>query len=226
MLVVLRRNQAKWGGNLMSSQTVLDKVRDDLGMRYVNTDIRRDQQAAVVSFAQGQQNLDVVPALFSRFDPLRPIYSIPDGIGGWMETSPEAHDRLFLNANERSSGKLRKVAQLMKWWKFSRAQTLPIQSFYIDMLLAKSDICIGIKPYTHCLYQSFKLLNDRECRGLQDPLGIAGVIYVAQTNPQWEAICKAVSYGLEHARAAIASEAVRDFEEANRQWNIVFNGEY
>ena len=226
LLVVLRRNEAKWGGSMVSSATLLDRVRDDLRARFVHTDIRRDQQAAVVGFAAGQQSLDVVPAIFRRFDRGRPAYFIPDGQGNWMETSPEAHDRFFAAADERSGGKLKKVVQLLKWWKFSRAQEFPIQSFHVDMLMASSDVCVGVKPYTHCLYQAFKLLADRECRGLQDPVGIAGVIYAAQTDPQWEAIRTAVGYALDHAREAVAAEAVRDFEEANRQWSIVFNGDY
>ena len=192
----------------------------------MNTEVRRDQQAAVLGFAATQQSLDVVPALFQRFDKGRPVYLIPDGGGGWLETSPEVHDRFFAAADERSKGKLRKVAQLVKWWKHSRESAIPIQSFHIDMLLASSDICVGVKPYTHCLYQSLKLLADRECRGLRDPCGVAGVIYAAHTDRQWESINRAIQVALQHASAAIAAETVKDFQEANRQWQIVFKGEY
>ncbi len=226
VLVVLRRNEAKWGGSIVSSATVLGRVREDLQARYAFSDIRRDQQAAVVNFAADQQSLDVVPAIFHRFETGRPVYLIPDGSGGWFETSPETHDRFFLIANARSGGKLRKVSQLIKWWKFSRAQSIPMQSFHVDILLAVSEICVGVKPYTHCLYQAFKLLADRECRGLRDPCGIAGTIYAAQTEHQWQAANVAVSFALDHARAALSAEVVKDYEEANRQWSIVFNDTY
>ena len=226
VLVVLRRNEAKWGRALVTSSTLVGRVRDDLQERYVQTDIRRDQQAVVLGFATGQQSLDVVPGLFRRFEKLRPIYWIPDGSGGWLETSPEAHNVYFNNADERSGGKLKKLIQLLKWWKFSRAQPAPLQSFHLDLLLASSGICIGVKPYTHCLYEAFKLLADRECRGVHDPLEIAGTVLAVQTEPQWEAANKAVSFALDHARAALAAEVVKDFAEANRQWNIVFNGEF
>jgi predicted nucleotidyltransferase len=226
ILVVLRRNEAKWGGNTVSSYSVLARVIDELRGRFPNTDVNRDKQAAVVSFSTSQQSLDVVPALFSRFGSGRPLYQIPDGQGGWLETSPEIHDRYFNEQNERSRGKLRKVAQLLKWWKYSRAQAIPLQSFHIDILLAASEICVGVKPYTHCLYEAFKLLAERECRGFRDPCGVAGTIYATQTRPQWDSLNNAVAYALQHATAALASEAVRNFEEANRQWSIVFNGEY
>jgi len=226
MMVVLRRNEAKWGGSQVSSYTVLERLRQDLQERYTQTDIRRDAQAIVIDFAAGQRSLDVVPALFQRFDRLRPVYLIPDGNGGWFESSPEAHDRYFGAAVEKSGGKLRKVVQLMKWWKFSRAQTIPIRTFHVDMLVASSDVCVGVKPYTHCLYQVFELLAGRECRGLRDPLALTGVIYAAATESQWNVVNDAVAYAFEHARAAVAAEAVRNFEEANRQWSIVFNYEY
>ena len=151
---------------------------------------------------------------------------IPDGSGSWLETSPEAHKRFFAAADERSGRKLRKLIQLLKWWKFSREQPIPIQSFHLDLLLANSGLCIGVKSYTHCLYEAFKLLADRECRGLHDPLGIAGTVYAAQTDSQWEIINNAVQYALVHSRDAVISEASKDFSEANRQWSIVFNGNY
>ena len=224
MLVVLRRNQTKWAGDMVSSYTVLGKVIQDLQARFAKTSVSRDGQAAVVAFAAGQQSLDVVPAVFHRFDRMRPLYLIPDGAGGWLETGPQLHDRYFAIADERSVGKLRKLAQLMKWWKFSRATPVPIQTFHLDMLLAASDIAVGVKSYTQCLYQAFKLLADRECRGLRDPCHIAGTIFAAHTDAQWESVNAAASYAFAHSSVAVAAEAVKDFPEANRQWNIVFNG--
>lgn len=226
VLAVLRRNEAKWGGSLVLSSTLLDRVKTDLQDRYVNTDVRNDCQAVVVGFSGQQQALDVVPALFDRFAGLRPVYMIPDGAGAWYESSPETHNAFFKSANERSGGKLRAVVQLLKWWRHSRSPRVPIQSFHMDLLIAHSGICVGIKPYTHCIYEVFKLLSDRECRGFRDPLGIAGTIYAVQSDAQWEIANRAVDYALSHAQAALAAETVKNFEEANRQWGIVFNNEY
>lgn len=225
-MVVLRRNEAKWGGDIVNSSTVLKRIRDDLNDRFIHTDVRRDQQAAVVSFAQGNHALDVVPAIFNRVEKLRAIYWIPDGANGWLETSPSSHNSYFAHANERSGGKIAKTVQLLKWWKFSRSQTIPIESFHLDILLAASDICIGVKSYAQCLYDAFKLLSERECRGFRDPLGITGVIYSAKTEVQWNELNTFVDSALTHSRTAMVAEAARDFQESNRQWSIVFNGEY
>lgn len=225
-LAVLARNEAKWGGNIINSSTFLRKIRQDLKYRYPHTEVRRDEQAVVVDFGDGQYAMDVVPGIFSRFDKARPVYLIPDGFDAWVESSPDAHNQYFARANGKSGGKLAKLIKLVKWWMVSRANSIPLASFHLDMLMASSDICVGVKPYTRCLHDAFKLLADRECRGLQDPVGISGVLYAAKTDAQWQAVNKAVSYSLEHARAAIYAEAWKDFGEANRQWDIVFNGSF
>ena len=226
VMAVLRRNEAKWGGNMILSNTLLDKIREDLQDRYVHTDVRGDQQAVVLDFAAGQESLDIVPALFLRMEKLRPVYGIPDGFGGWLESSPEAHNLYFSRADERAQGKLKRAARLVKWWKNSRARAIPMLSFHIDMLLAQSDICVGVKSYAEIMYEAFRLLNERECRGLRDPAGIAGTIPAARTEAQWQELVGAVDYALRHARAALLAQGAKDFAEANRQWEIVFNGAF
>lgn len=223
-MAVLSRNEAKWGGKIVNSSTVLNRLRDDLIDRYTQTIIRRDLQAVVIEFGGGQHAMDVVPAIFSRFMPkIGPVYWIPDGYDGWIETSPEIHNKFIIVANERSGSKMVKVIQLLKWWAVCRTSRIPIQSFHIEMLLATTNTCSGIMSYAQCLHDAFKLLAERECRGLRDPLGMSGVIYAAKTNAQWEEINNAVNYAFEHAKKALYAEAWKDYEEANRQWDIVFN---
>jgi predicted nucleotidyltransferase len=226
LLVVLKHNEAIWNENLVSSYSVLKRVIDSLRERFPNTEIGRDGLAVTIWFGSSQQSLDVVPAFFLRLDQKRPVYLIPDGTGEWMETSPRVHDHFFKQADERSQGKLRKVSQLLKWWKFCRANAIPISSFHVDMLVASSEICVGVRPYAHCLFLAFKLLDDRGCRGLHDPCGVAGTIQAAATEAQQERLKISVAHALYHSQAALAAEAVGNKAEANRQWNIVFNGEF
>lgn len=224
LLVVLRKNEAKWAGALVSSGTLLGRVLDDLKIRYPNTVIRRDAQAAVLGFSNGARSLDVVPAFFQSFHQSRPVYLIPDGEGEWRETSPEVHDRFFGKANTRSGGKLCKTAQLIKWWKHSREQKIPLSSFHTDLLLSSSQICEGMRSYTQILHDFFRLLRDRECRPLRDPCGIAGNVSAGRTLIQTETLLNAVDYAYSHSYSALVAENARDYVEANRQWNIVFNG--
>jgi hypothetical protein len=226
MLAVLRRNEAKWGKGIVSSSTFLSRVIDDLQGRFPHTEVRGDQQAAVIHFAAGQQSLDVVPAMWGGFSSGRPVYLIPGGNGDWLETSPEAHNRFFQIANARSGQKLKGLCKLLRWWKYSRAQPIPLLTFHTDMLLAAHDVCVGAKPYTACLYSAFSLLARRECRAFKDPVGIAGMIPAAKTEAKRQAFDNAVEYSLQHATSALELESRGRITEANDQWNIVFNGRY
>ena len=115
-------------------------------------------------------------AIFHRFDKngLRPVFLIPDGAGAWLETSPHTHDRYFLQAQTASGNKLRKVSQLVKWWKHGRAAPMPIRSFYADMVLSATGVCVGVKTYGQCLYEFFRTLADSKCSPVREPCGISG----------------------------------------------------
>jgi len=222
-LVILARNNAKWAGKIVNSNTFISKISQDLNDRYVKTGVRKDAQAVVVNFGRGQNSMDVVPGFFKGFKGKYPIYSIPNGGGGWIETSPEAHNGYIKNANTSSRSKLVKVAQLIRYWKHCWANPVPLSSFYVDLLLANSGICDGVKSYPYIMYEFFKLMHERECRGLRDPLGISGVIYAVQTNNQSKVLVSAIDKSLGHAQAAILAEIDKKNIEANRQWDMAFN---
>ena len=225
-LALIAKNDAKWGGNIISSTTFLTKVSQDLNDRFVQTDIRKDGQAVVVSFGGGQNSLDIVPAVFHKFHDRKPIFLIPDGAGNWLETSPAAHNSYINTENRRSVEKLKKLGQLIRFWKHTRASSIPISSFYIDLLLARTGICLGAKTYPQMLYEFFKLMYDRKCRGLRDPVGIAGNVYAVQTTAKGNKLLSAIDNSLDHAGKAIIAEHHKNFIEANRQWNIVFNNNF
>lgn len=225
-IAVLARKEARWGRSTVASTTVLNRVRDDLIDRYTTTDIGRDKQAIVIGFSGGQSAMDVVPALFDSFSAGRPIYVIPDAVGGWRETSPESHDRYFASADERSVSKLRRTVQLLKWWKHSRTPTVPISSFYMEVVLASQGTCVGVMSYSQCLYQAFRTLSVRAGQGIRDPLGISGVIAAADTAAKLDSLRRALSYAEEHAARAFDQERLGSGSRANDQWNMVFNDSF
>jgi predicted nucleotidyltransferase len=192
-LVVLRRNEAKWGGSIVASETLLRRAILDLKGRFPQSDIRGDRQAAVIHFSGGQESLDVVPALWARFSDGRPVYNIADGDGGWLETSPEAHQRFFAAADLRCAGKLRGVAQLLRWWKYARSSPLPLSSFHADILLAESRICKRTgkaRRYGHAFSLiSFQLIEKAYCLGFNIST-LARSLSLQKDLPQWPPPCK------------------------------------
>lgn len=226
-MVVLRRTEFYWGDRMVTSDTLLNRVVDDLRERFPLSAVRRDVLAASLGFGSTGQRLDVVPAKFLEFAGGRPVYLIPDGDGGWLRTSPATHDRHFQIHQNRSGNKLRKVSQLIKWWRHARESSLPIRSFYIDMVLSSGLIDFGVgKTYAICLKDFFKFLFETECKPILDPCGIAGRIASNDSWAQHDSLINAAAYAYQHAVSAITAEQRRDFAEANRQWSLVFNGTY
>ncbi len=223
LFAVLPREQVRHGGDYVLSNTALEWFARELKARHPSTPIRRDAQAIVVDYADAK--VDVVPAFFAGMTPAnQPMYAIPDGDGNWMTTSPAQHNAHIRRENEMARGKLRRVAQLIKFWRECRTPRVPLSSFHIEMVLASEQICRGVKSYGECLMEVLQGLAQRECRGLRDPLHISGLIPAVKSDAAREAALVSVRYSRDHAVSAVRAAAHGDQAEACRQWDIVFNG--
>jgi hypothetical protein len=224
LLAVVPRQLVRWDRRYVTSDTVLDNFRDDLADRYPSTTIRRDVHAIVVSFEGA--NVDVVPAFFRRFDSRgKPVYSIPNGSGGWMETSPGLYDAYLGAANRASGSKLYNVARLVKFWRICRGLPVPISSFHIEMLLASENICTVGSSYGQCFTAVLQHLARRDCRGLHDPLEISGSLDCCLTEAKRLSAVNSVVYSRDKAKLALVA-GMRDTALARHYWNIVFNGKF
>lgn len=225
LFAVFPRHVLKWGDGWISSDTFVRHIRNDLNGRFPATEVRRDAQAIVVQFGAGSEPVDVVPAIFHEFKTAHrvPVFLIPDGDGSWLETAPAAHNNYIKAANEKSGGKLRKTIQLIKHWRNARSPAIPLSSIHLELLLASSGICVGPKGYASCVFETFDLLHRRECRGLRDPVGLAGTLYAVRTEAQATRLVDSVEYAWIHAAKALLAEQEKNWGEALRQWNIVFN---
>ncbi|MBX2991472.1 MAG: nucleotidyltransferase [Bacteroidetes bacterium] len=226
MFMLLSRDEARRGGSYMSSDTVLSNLKAELQQRFPATNIYRDVHAIVVFFSSSGISVDVVPVIFEGWIPMRPRYLMPDGSGWWMKTSPPTHNAYLVKANEKSAGKLRKTAQLIKFWRLCRTPQVPLSSFHIEMLLAANAVCVGVKSYAQCITETLQLLAERQCQGLRDPLGISGNIGATRSDSQRESALNSVIYSRDQAKAALSAAKEGDLEEAKRHWNIVFNDKF
>lgn len=222
--VVLRRDDVRRGGSYVTSTTVLDRVRNAISDRYPRSVVGRNRSAVVVSFSSGIP-VDVVPAVFLRFLLSNyPLYQIPDGEGGWLESSPDLQRAAFAAADEQSAGKLHRSIQLVKAWARYRQAPLPISSYYLECVLAAAGLANGVRRYSLIIDDAFRLLAYRGGTSLQDPLGISGYLQPAKTAAQREALCTSLSFASGHASRAYDAECAGDAHEAVRQWRMLFPG--
>lgn len=227
IFAVLRRNEARWGGTVVNSETLLRRVRDDLAGRYAETDIRLDRQAVRVAFGKGQHSVDVVPAIFhSATRTGYPLYMIPNGSGGWLITSPDTQSLYLNRCDAASGGKLKKVVQMLKFWAQWRSARLALPSFHAEMVLSASKVAIGPRSYAEAVHEALGVLRRREGAALQDPCGVSGLIEGANTEPKREALVTALDYAYAHASKALHAEFSGQWVEAVRQWRIVFGDRF
>ncbi len=227
LFAVFTKEEVTWGNSVKSSTTMLDNVRIALEGRFPNTTIRRDVHAIVVAFSSGV-SVDVVPAYFAGMtsDNRFPIYAMPDGAGGWMRVSPDAHTSYIAQADGQAVGKLRGTARLMKFWRTCRSPIIPLSSFHIEMVLAQETICAGVKTYATCVTELLMKLAARDCSALRDPLGIAGNIPAVKVPSMQQRTIDSVCNSRDHAKSAESSDYWGSTAEARRQWDIVFNGHF
>lgn len=228
LFVVFARDEArKWSPDL-NSGTLVRRVRNDLQSRYSATSVRRDGQAVVVRFQQGTHSIDVVPAIFDCFTQgsRAPVYLIPDGEGGWLQTSPELHRRYLEQRHETSGRKLKQLIRLMKWWSRSRFSTKALKSSYIEHFLAECPIHVGVS-YQDLLADCLDRFVKHNCDPLHDPTGISRrCLHAGQTDNQEDSFLDAAEMGRRRAVAALEAEARGNMRLALNKWKLVFNGRF
>lgn len=170
--------------------------------------------------------MDVVPGVWvgtTETSPQYPVFEIPDGTGGWRRTAPQRHTKYLRDEDERSGYKLSKTIRLLKGWKYARSPKIPISGFHLELLLAKEQVCVGVKSYQSCLLDAFRLIRDREGKALTDPLGIAGWVAATSTEAQRSALVDHARHAVDKAVAAITAEFAGRLDDAFYYWNLVFN---
>ena len=93
---------------------MLERVRDDLKVRYPNTDIRVDQCVVRVQFTSNAFKFEVQPA----FENSDGSFDYPDtAAGGWKVTKPRAEVEATKECNDRTSTNMRHLARMARAWK-------------------------------------------------------------------------------------------------------------
>ena len=224
VLAVLRREQLRRGDGYVSSDTLLNWIRDDLDQRFASTVVGRNGLAVTLRFGGGEHGVDVVPAVYDR--PLangHPLYLIPDGNGGWLNTAPSAHERYLRDANLRSGGKLIRLVRLLKHWRATRTPSIPLSSFHLELVLASEGVAEQVAGYSTLVTSALATLADREGAALRDPLHISGLVSAAATAAQRERLVTALDGAVANAVAAYEAEQAGQLSEALYRWELVFN---
>jgi predicted nucleotidyltransferase len=225
VLLEVSRDDIRWGPSFKQSTTLLRRVREALQERYPNTEIGVRSPAVVAQFGQGRP-IEIVPGVFDSFHESTKVIAIPDGHGSWMPTSPQKHGRLIQQQDQYADGKLKSTAQFIKYWRHTRSQELPVQSFFVEMALAVNRTCVGAKPHSQCVAEAFWTLVETCDEPVPDPLGISDSIVLASTDAQLQRVRGGLERSAEQAAKAVEAEQNGNIAGAFSWWDKVFKGNF
>ena len=152
-------------------------------------------------------------------------YEIPDCNGGWMYSSPKAHNEYVKSQNDRfTDNKVKKLIQLVKAWKFYN--DVPISSFYLELRVTKYVEIEETIIFDVDLQRIFVNLLNHSLANIQDPMKVSGLIPASKTeNFRQEALSKLNTAAM-RADKAIAAKDKGNIDDAFYWWNMLFNKEF
>src|SRR5205823_5477121 len=118
------------------SAYTLQKVKEALQETFWRTEgIVVNTPAVKIPFGNyASETIEVTPCTFNGLvdTPVgsKGSYDIPNFEGGWMKSSPRAHNAYVKKEDERLGYKLKPLIRLIKAWKFYN--NVPISSFYLE----------------------------------------------------------------------------------------------
>lgn len=150
-------------------------------------------------------------------------YHIPDGTGGWLDSSPAAFNAYVNSQHTRLGYKVKPLIQLIKAWKYYN--DVPISSFYLELRATKYAESQTSIIYDIDLYSFFKFLSENELPSINDPLGISGRIHACNTDAKYNTALSKVKSDYQRALDAYNNRD-SDLDKCFERWNMFFNHEF
>ena len=213
--------------NLKSnSASALSDVRAALAARFPNTvGIRTNTPAVRVPFGSlASETTEVVPAKLHDVVDEQLIYKIADGAGGWMKTSPGAHNAYVKAVNDSLGGKVKPLIRFLKAWKYYN--DVPISSFYLEMRVAHYASSQSSIVYIVDLEFALRRLYDCDLAAMQDPVGIAGYIRPCSTEAKLAEAKSKLLTAYTRANKAREADVTGETSDAFYWLNLLFNGRF
>jgi len=215
------------GSKLYSkSDYSLQQVRDALDNRFPKTGVTIDTPAVCVPFGKdGSESTEVVPADYVETNKSgHKIYDIANGNGGWMKSSPDAHNAYVSKVDDKLGGKVKPLIRFLKAWKYYK--NVPILSFYLELRVAKYAEGETAIVYSIDIKNFLKFLLDNQLPALQDPAGISGYIYPCSTDAKKEDALSKLSTALVRAQKAREAEAAEKIKDAFDWWDLLYDNKF
>lgn len=151
-------------------------------------------------------------------------YEIPDCDGGWMFSSPKAHNEYVEYHDKKLNRKLKPLIQLIKAWKYYN--DVPIMSFYLELRVTKYAENETTIVYDIDVENILKKLKNNELAAIRDPMGISGLISSSKSSSQKQTALSKLNTAVSRAEKASSAKVNEKIDDAFFWWNLLFNSEF
>jgi hypothetical protein len=208
-----------------NSQAMLSRVRGALKRRFPQTEVRVNSPAVKIPFGSlPSETTEVVPAKScGRTATGHAIFHIADGAGGWMRTSPNAHNAYVRARDEILGGRLKSLICFMKAWKYFN--NVPVSSFYLEMRTARYMAGKAKVNYGRDLAGLFASLAENLAE-VRDPVGVSGLIRPCATAAKATQTCSKLRTAASRADKAWRAVSRGDIRAAFKWWRLLFAGHF
>lgn len=151
-------------------------------------------------------------------------YEIADCNGGWMHSSPRAHNAYVEHHDKRLNRKLKPLIQLIKAWKYYNE--VPISSFYLELRVTKYAESEQVIVYDIDVKKILKNLLDIELASIRDPMGISGLIASSSTQVKKETSLSKLRTAVSRVEKAATAKSKENLDDEFYWWNLLFNNQF
>ncbi len=190
-----------------NSSTALREVKEALQYTFHKTahKIKVNSPSVVIPFGTyASENLEITSCYYNAVIETpagrKRSYGIPDGDGGWMLSSPGAHNAYVAYHNERLHRRLKPLITLIKAWKFFH--NVSVSSFYLELRITKLLEEKKKIDYTVDLCGTMKKLYDIELADIRDPMQVSGLVTACKTERQKNSALSKLKTALSRAEKA------------------------
>jgi len=218
-----------YGNTLNSIKVVNEFVRKLSSVdQYRSSDIKRNQEAAVLNLKSYDWAFDIVPCLFTSEDSQgRTFYIIPDGSGNWKKTDPRKDRDRVTTINTACSGNMLNVLRLLKYWQ--RRKTMPSMGSYLIecMVLNYFEQNGSCSQYQDMeLASLFDYIASKIFHNVPDPKGIQANLNDKLSWEDRSKISNKAAADALIAREARIAESNDDHKTSINKWRQIFGGDF
>lgn len=209
-----------------NSKTMLNKLRDSLKITFPNTLIKVNSPSVCINFGQyASESIEVTPCFASNVEKGYKVYMIPDGLGGWMKSSPQAHNEYVKEVNDQLQGTLKPLIRFVKAWKY--LNKVPILSFYLELVIAHKYSKRKTKlVYEKELHQILEHLHKTELKPIMDPMKISGWITSCDSVAKCEQALSKLNSAVERTQRVIEAAEKGEISKAFGILDVIFKKQF